>query len=955
MRKSFFFCVVCCALLFSTAIQAQNSKYDNLNPPPEPEPTNQWAIQVKSNTDITALANTLQARNQGQIGVLENYYLLSFDLESINPVQVESLLRTQNAILWSEQQATHQYPHRLPNDPYLGSQWHLRNTGQSGASPGEDVNTSIVWDCYGITGTGVQIAIVDDGLEHSHPDLSPNYVAADSYDFNFNDPDPMPTTPHGTACAGVSAAKGNNGIGVAGAAHNANLSGLRLISGGATDAMEANALSFRNKFTTPGANWIYSNSWGPADGSAWYTDAGPLIKNTFQTLAPEGIMYVWAAGNGLGGNDNVNYDGYANSIYTIAVGAHGEAGTQSYYSEPGACMHISMPSNDGIGIVTTDMQGGNGYNSGPSGDNNYTSNFGGTSSACPLGAGVIALGLEANPNLGWRDMQYLLINAAEVVDAPDGDWTTNGANPARNVNHKYGFGRANAKDVVQWAWRWTNVPPKTTYNSGAITVNQAIPDGTAAAPGNYGAAVTSTHNVAQNIIMEHVEVKFLSNDHFYRGDIRVRITSPDGTESVLSESHNGDGTDGLDWTFMSVRHWGESSVGTWTISVDDGYQGDTGTFNEWELIIHGVPAADYCGDISIPNTLSANSISSSGAIINWAASGAANYEAQYRQIGTNTWTNAAAPIGNAIGLQALASCQDYEVRVRSVCANGNKTHYSETFYFSTEDVVLINTNFENGQGISTWTASNANLLCSYESCNDYCANSGEYFIYFGKNPGLESIERNLNIPACSSAELNFMFSAPSCAPFGSNIQVLVDGVSLWTENTGYANCDLPIYTQISVNLNAYADGNAHTIRFESNAGNSDFLIDDIKICAAACTGVELAPKVFLQGPLSGTTMNMDLNTAGLIPSTSPYVDTKSLSGSLPANAVDWVWVEIRSDNSATPSTVIGQSGIVLADGNVVDQNGNPLSYLVPSGQSWYIVIKHRNHLSIMSANPEVLN
>ena len=109
-----------------------------------------------------------------------------------------------------------------------------------------------------------------------------------------------------------------------------------------------------------------------------------------------GNIITWAAGNGLTSDDDSNYDGYANSRFTIAVTAITHLGEQSYYAEPGANILVAAHSNgDGESITTTDIVGSGGYNS----SGNITDTFGGTSSATPLASGVIALMLEANQNL----------------------------------------------------------------------------------------------------------------------------------------------------------------------------------------------------------------------------------------------------------------------------------------------------------------------------------------------------------------------------------------------------------------------------------------------------------------------------------------------------------------------------------------------------------------------------
>ncbi|RYG31079.1 hypothetical protein EON81_23665, partial [bacterium] len=110
-----------------------------------------------------------------------------------------------------------------PNDPLYNhdtpvgqsGQWHLRNTGNVG---GANIDAR-VWNAWqrGLTGQGVVIGILDDGLQTAHPDLAPNLSAANSYDFVDGDANPSPAYPeeeHGTAVAGVAGARGNNGIGV---------------------------------------------------------------------------------------------------------------------------------------------------------------------------------------------------------------------------------------------------------------------------------------------------------------------------------------------------------------------------------------------------------------------------------------------------------------------------------------------------------------------------------------------------------------------------------------------------------------------------------------------------------------------------------------------------------------------------------------------------------------------
>ena len=152
---------------------------------------------------------------------------------------------------------------------------------------------------------------------------------------------------------------------------------------------------------------IYTNSWGPSDNGQTLDAPGPLMLAAFESDAYEGRnglgnIITWAAGNGLTNNDNANYDGWANSRFTIAVSAITHYGEQSYYSEPGASILVAAHSNgDGEGITTTDIHDDPDITSDDAGyaNGNVTNTFGGTSSATPLAAGVIALILDANENL----------------------------------------------------------------------------------------------------------------------------------------------------------------------------------------------------------------------------------------------------------------------------------------------------------------------------------------------------------------------------------------------------------------------------------------------------------------------------------------------------------------------------------------------------------------------------
>ncbi|HEV8634173.1 MAG TPA: S8 family serine peptidase [Chloroflexota bacterium] len=532
--------------------------------------TDEWAVRLVPGADPNDVAAQAGAVNLGGVGMLRDVYVLQGQLS-------RARLLSDPRVLWVEQQIAVQQHPRAPSDPLYPSQWHLSNRGQSGGTPGQDANVEPAWQA-GTLGTGALIGIVDDGLQHTHPDLAPNYQPALSWDYNGRDPDPAPapTDRHGTAVGGVAGARDDGAACGVGVAYRAGLAGIRLIAGPATDADEASALTHRYD-----AIQVYNNSWGPFDDGARLEGPGPLTLEALEDGATNGrgglgSIYVWAGGNGRQSGDDVNYDGYANSRFTIAVGAVDHNGVQSYYSEPGAALVVVAPSSgSGAGITTTDLRGADGYTTG-----DCYAGFGGTSSAAPLVAGVVALTLEANPLLTWRDVQQILIDTAQKNDPLDPEWTANGA--GRLVSHRYGFGRVDAAAAVRAARTWASLAPATSRTAGPASIGQALPD-------NNASGVTSTVVVADALAVEHVEV-VLNATHPRRGDLEVVLTSPSGTRSVLARRHGDAGANYAGWRFMSTRHWGESSAGTWSLRVADVSPGQSGTFDSWTLIVHGALA-----------------------------------------------------------------------------------------------------------------------------------------------------------------------------------------------------------------------------------------------------------------------------------------------------------------------------------------------------------------------------
>lgn len=320
-----------------------------------------WTLQLEPHVDAKEFAKSHGLVYRGAVGFLDGNWH-KFSETSVRKRTEVSPRSLPSVISASEQIERIQY--KRVADPLYISQWHLHSHTFS-------IDSDRVSDAANVSGAGITIAIVDDGLEHAHPDIHANYNAQASWDFNDGDADPAPMSRydgHGTAAAGVAAAVKENGHCGRGVAHGAKLVGLRTIARGVTDLTEAEALTHNAIGTVD----IYSCSWGPADDGITMVEPGAMVQAALQQYAGQmrgrlgkGSIYVWASGNGRQEHDSCAFDGYASSPFVIPIGAIDVTGKQSWYSEGCSALMAVTPSSGNMrGITTVDLMGTAGYDPG---------------------------------------------------------------------------------------------------------------------------------------------------------------------------------------------------------------------------------------------------------------------------------------------------------------------------------------------------------------------------------------------------------------------------------------------------------------------------------------------------------------------------------------------------------------------------------------------------------------
>ncbi len=326
------------------------------------------------------------------------------------------------------------------NDPLYSNQWGLNNTGQYNGTNGIDIKINNAWNLT--QGFGINIAVIDSGIDKNHEDLS-NSISPLSFDTVTNTSPSQLYGKHGTACAGIIGSTKDNNIGIVGVSPKSKIIDI-------SNSMNLSPDSTIKRAN--GINWawqngadVISNSW---KNSIQYQFIDDAIQNAqVYGRNGKGTIIVFSSGND---DHPIVCFPARNNRNVIAVGAITQCGERKspftcdsdyWGSNYGERLDVVAP---GVSINTTDLTGIDGYSI-----DNYTLNFSGTSAACPHVAGVAALILSVNPCLSYTQVKNIIEQTAQkigsyvyenVAGRPNGTWS-----------YELGYGLIDAHAAVQMA------------------------------------------------------------------------------------------------------------------------------------------------------------------------------------------------------------------------------------------------------------------------------------------------------------------------------------------------------------------------------------------------------------------------------------------------------------------------------------------------------------------------
>lgn len=572
-------------------------------------------------TRIDAIATRFGLVQQKAIpGLPHGFVFLVSQQARENPLKITNQLQSFSEVLAAEPNILlPSESHYRPRDAMYPQQWYLGHNGGHQLVAGSHIFVEKAWDITrGVR--SVVVAVVDDSFDLNHSDLQGSGKIVAPRDLKNNNFLPIPgerETSHGTACAGLAIAE-ENGSGIVGVAPGCALIPIR-----STGFLDDQSIEDMFNWAIGNGASVISCSWG---ASAVYFPLSLRQRAAITRAATtgrngKGCVVVFAAGNAnrplngtvyeqnwpdnlLQGNTNW-LNGFALHPDVITVAACTSLNKKAAYSNWGTNIALSAPSNNaspglsfpnkgfvntppnitttlhGRTILSADQIGAAGYEPG-----DFTNNFGGTSSATPIVAGVAALVLSANPDLTGQQVKFILQETADkIVDSdPDpqfgmrrGTYDTNGH------SQWFGYGKINAARAVQAAQKLRSSLSLASQhikaeNSGKLKIPDYDQQG-----------IKSAIAVGQSKIVKDIQIT-VNITHDFLGDLEIYLIPPNHQPLLLQNRTLGRRTN-LQTTYTMRSHpalkqlLSLATQGTWQLWLIDYAPQDVGELHSWSLMI----------------------------------------------------------------------------------------------------------------------------------------------------------------------------------------------------------------------------------------------------------------------------------------------------------------------------------------------------------------------------------
>jgi len=584
------------------------------------EITIQFATWVDINKINTIVSRFTLVKDKPIPGMPNTFVFLVSKEATQNPIKITNQLQQLSEVLAAEPNIIiQQEPHYKPKDSLYSQQWYLNHNGGNQLIAGSHISVEQAWD----TTRGLRsivVAVIDDSFDLNHPDFQGDGKIVAPRDLKENDFLPLPgekETSHGTACAGLAVAE-ENGAGIVGVAPGCAIMPIRT-----TGFLDDKSIEDVFNWAMEKGASVISCSWG---ASAVYFPLSIRQRAAISYAATngrngKGCVIVFAAGNtNRPINGTVNEQNWPKNIVkgntkwlsgfavhpdVITVSASTSLNKKAAYSNWGDNISVCAPSNNappgmwfqetgfvytqpaivsslfGLGILTTDQIGAAGYDSG-----NFTNNFGGTSSATPIVAGVAALVLSANPDLTAQQVKQILQDTADkIVDNnPDPQLNIDGGTYDSNgYSQWFGYGKVNAAKAVRLA-KQMGVVAQITNEQIQVKNTQVVN-----IPDNDQQGIKSAIAINEAVNIGDIQVT-VNITHDFLGDLEIYLIAPNN-QRILLQSRTLGRRNQLQNTYTVRSHPALKQLlslpaqGNWQLQVIDYAALDVGKLNHWELVI----------------------------------------------------------------------------------------------------------------------------------------------------------------------------------------------------------------------------------------------------------------------------------------------------------------------------------------------------------------------------------